>query len=110
MENYQQLFQSEDKRKQKARDILGFLTDKWILPILGALDEHERLRFSEILVRFPSISKKVLSASLQKLHRNEFINRTDHYKYPAKVEYGITERGKEFLRVYVELIQWIYKE
>lgn len=57
------------------------------------------LRFSEIRKRMPDITKKMLTKQLRDLESDHLILRHVYPTVPPKVEYEITEIGKQFIPV-----------
>ncbi|MDP0488498.1 MAG: helix-turn-helix domain-containing protein [Fusobacterium sp. JB021] len=83
-------------------DILG---GKWRSLILWHLN-IEVLRFTEIRKIVPGISKKVLSEHLRELEKNGLIERKIYPEVPPKVEYKITEKGKELAEILNLMEKW----
>ena len=75
-------------------EILSRIGDKWSVMIVMRL-RHGPLRFSEIRRELHGISQKMLTASLRGLERDGFIARTVYPTVPPKVEYELTELGRE---------------
>ena len=70
------------------------------------------LRFSEIKLRLPDVTQKMLTQQLRSLEDDGLISRTVYPVVPPKVEYGLTELGKKTIpilqqmhRFGVELLQ-----
>jgi len=77
----------------------------WKMPILWRLRE-KTLRYSEIKKTMPKVTHKMLTASLRELEEDGFINRVVYAEVPPKVEYSLTERGKESIPVISDLRQY----
>ncbi len=56
-------------------------------------------RFNELQRSLDGISQKVLTDSLRQLCEDGIIFRKDYQTKPPKVEYGMTDLGKELLQV-----------
>jgi len=52
-------------------------------------------RFSELRPTLDGISQKMLTSSLRGLERDGYVTRTIHPTVPPKVEYRLTELGRE---------------
>ncbi|CAA0105950.1 putative HTH-type transcriptional regulator YybR [BD1-7 clade bacterium] len=87
------------------RDVLTGLTSKWPMLILFALMDGEE-RFSGLQRRIEKISKRMLTVSLRDLERDGYITRTVYPEVPPRVEYALTEMGKEVVTPLVKLIRW----
>lgn len=89
------------------RSILDLLADKWSALALGALTAGP-LRFGEVRTRLEGISPKVLTAVLRRLAEHGLVERTVFPEIPLRVEYALTELGRdangplEALRTWVE--------
>lgn len=81
-------------RNCASRDILQNVTSRWGLLALVALYEGE-LRFNALRRRVDGVSERMLSVTLQNLERDGFVNREVLQSIPPKVEYSLTESGRE---------------
>ena len=86
-----------------ALDIVG---QKWKLPIMWYLLEAEPARYNELKRRIKGITNMMLTKSLKELEEHKLIVRTQYETIPPKVEYSLTERGKELLPALNELNKW----
>lgn len=64
---------------------------------------HGKKRFSELNL---GVSSKTLSSRLKRLERNGIISRTLHAEVPPRVEYALTEKGVELLKILEGIFQW----
>ena len=71
---------------------------KWKLMIIQNLKECP-WRFNELQRDFEGISQKVLTDSLRQMIDDGLVYRHDYQEIPPKVEYGLTELGKEMLPI-----------
>lgn len=71
---------------------------KWKLLIIRNLKERP-WRFNELQRDIEGISQKVLTDSLRQMIDDGFVYRHDYQEMPPKVEYGLTELGKEMLPI-----------
>jgi len=84
---------------------LGYIGGRWKTVILYILD-NRTLRFGEISVRIPAISRKVLTEQLKELVRDGLISRKKFNETPPRVEYCITEFGKSLKNVLAQMEKW----
>jgi len=86
---------------KKMMEIFG---GKWTFRILGELHTGTK-RFNE-LNRNLKINTKSLSDTLKSLEANGIITRTVLPTTPVTVEYELTEKGKDFKKVFIEMRAW----
>lgn len=78
-------------------DLLDLAGAKWTIDVIAALRD-ERLRFNEIAHAVEGISQKQLTSTLRSLQRHGFAFRVAFPTIPPRVEYELTELGKDFAR------------
>lgn len=81
---------------------------KW-KPIIIYVLSSGTLRFGKIAFLIPIISRKVLTQQLRELERDGIVLRTVFSEIPPRVEYELTEKGKELMPVYQMLADWSEK-
>jgi DNA-binding HxlR family transcriptional regulator len=81
------------------------LTGKWTLLIMHHLDT-KTMRFNELLRELPDLTQATLTKQLRMLEDNGLIIRTAYNQIPPKVEYSLSELGKEFEPVLKCLEVW----
>ena len=95
--------ESEDCRA--VSDILGRVGDKWTVLVVGYLSAGP-MRFSELKRGIGGISQKMLTITLRGLERDGFVTRTVFPSIPPRVDYDLTDLGRE-LRVPVNALgEW----
>lgn len=77
---------------------VSLIGGKWKLLIIRNLKERP-WRFDELQRDIEGISQKVLTDSLRQMIDDELVYRHDYQEMPPKVEYGLTELGKEMLPI-----------
>lgn len=77
---------------------VSLIGGKWKLLIIRNLKERP-WRFNELQRDIEGISQKVLTDSLRQMINDGLIYRHDYQEMPPKVEYGLTELGKEMLPI-----------
>lgn len=78
---------------------------KWAILIMHYLSE-EPLRFNELLRRMPKMTHATLSNQLKQLEAEGLIIRTEFMQIPPKVEYCLSDIGKEFQPVLDSISEW----
>ena len=71
---------------------------KWKLLILRNLRSHP-WRFNALQRDLEGISQKVLTDSLRQMMDDGLVYRQDYQELPPRVEYGLTDLGKEMLPI-----------
>ena len=77
---------------------VSLIGGKWKLLILRNLKERP-WRFNELMRSLDGISQKVLTDSLRQMIDDGLAYRQDYLEIPPKVEYGLTDLGKEMLPI-----------
>ncbi|GAB1370713.1 helix-turn-helix domain-containing protein [Candidatus Kapaibacterium sp.] len=70
----------------------------WKMPILWRLKD-KTMRYNELMKSMPKITHKMLTTSLRDLEKDGFVFRNVYPVVPPKVEYSLTERGKEAIKI-----------
>jgi DNA-binding HxlR family transcriptional regulator len=86
--------QSHDCRAVSA--ILQRIGDKWSVLIITRLGEGPR-RFNEIKRMIGGISQRMLTLTLRNLERDGLVSRTVTPSVPPRVDYALTELGRDLL-------------
>ena len=77
---------------------VSLIGGKWKLLIIRNLKERP-WRFNELQRDIEGISQKVLTDSLRQMIDDGLVYRHDYQEIPPKVEYGLTELGKDMLPI-----------
>jgi DNA-binding HxlR family transcriptional regulator len=78
---------------------------RWTGAILRVLMEGP-MRFSEIAQAIPELSDRLLSERMKELERRGIVARTVHSGPPVRVEYSLSEMGRELEPALSELQRW----
>lgn len=89
-------------------DILQHVGDKWTVLVVGKLGGGT-MRFTELRSAVGGISQKMLTSTLRGLERDGFVTRTVHPTVPPRVDYELTELGRELLQPVNALGEWARK-
>ncbi|WP_199548497.1 helix-turn-helix domain-containing protein [Streptomyces sp. N35] len=88
-----------------SRPILEHVTSRWGVLVLAALLD-DSYRFSELRRLIGGVSEKMLAQTLQTLERDGFVHREAQPVIPPRVDYSLTEFGREAARQVWELARW----
>jgi DNA-binding HxlR family transcriptional regulator len=94
---------SEDCRAVST--VLQRVGDKWTVLVVSKLGGG-RMRFSELRGAVGGISQKMLTATLRGLERDGFVLREQFPTIPPRVEYELTDLGRELLEPVTALAEW----
>ena len=79
---------------------------KWKTRIICTLYLDGTHRYNDLLRKTAGITNAMLSSSLKELERDGIITRRQYEEIPPKVEYSLTDRGREFWPVIHRLVHW----
>ncbi len=98
-------------QQRLARDVLERLTSKWALWVLHVLGEADApMRFTRVLEAVDGISQKALTRTLRQLECDGFVTRTLHPQVPPRVDYALTNLGRDLLNRVAPLFAWVVTE
>lgn len=89
---------------------LNEIGGKWKIRVLWVLRSGQSLRYGEIKQEIPLINDMMLSQSLRELTKSGLTERRQYRQIPPKVEYQITEKGKELIPGVTLIWQWAYNQ
>lgn len=87
----------------------GVMGGKWKPLILSVLGEYEVLRFAQLENLMPDITHRILTKQLRELEEDNLIQRKVYAEVPPKVEYSITDTGKDALPILDMMCHWANK-
>jgi len=93
-----------------SRTVVEVLANKWVLIVLGLLQQQERpLRFTELHRQIEGVTQKSLTQTLRRLQRDGLITRTAYPTIPPRVEYALTELGVQAGQLTTAITNWSLK-
>ena len=87
-------------------EALSMVGGKWKLRILCSLNVDGTQRFNDLIKKTKGITSAMLSSSLKDLENDGLVTRKQYETIPPKVEYALTERGKELWPILHRLAHW----
>jgi DNA-binding HxlR family transcriptional regulator len=90
----------------KYHQAIELIGRRWTGAIVSVLIHSKTLRFCEIAEAVPELSDRLLSERMKELERHGVVMRTVHPGRPARVEYELTEMGRELAPAVRELERW----
>jgi DNA-binding HxlR family transcriptional regulator len=86
-------------------ELLAIIGGKWKVIILWHLQEG-MMRFSELRKKMPGVTQKMLTQQLRDLEHQEMIIRKVYAEVPPRVEYQLTEKGKQIKPLLHQMQLW----
>ena len=95
------------EQKCGVQETIELLGGRYKLLILRVLLYRQRpLRFGTLRREIPGISQKTLTRNLRELERAGVLTRTAYAEVPPRVEYELTESGKDLMPVFLSMRDW----
>jgi DNA-binding HxlR family transcriptional regulator len=91
------------------KGIIDVISKKWTLLIINTLGNYGKLRFNSLMKEFGTISPKTLSDTLKNLQAEGLVKKEIFNEIPPRVEYSLTEDGKELRKNIIPLLIWATK-
>lgn len=85
----------------------NIISKKWAMRVIDAIGNHKKTRFNEIMAYLQKVSPKTLSDRLKELEKAGLIKRQAFAEIPPRVEYSLTQDGKEVMGLLMPLLEWV---
>lgn len=95
--------------EELVREIIGRVADKWTMLALEILEEHGRLRFTEVGKHIGGVSQKMLTKTLRQMEADGLVRRTVFPVIPPRVEYELTDIGNSLSYAFCGVWTWAEK-
>ena len=92
----------QDLSQCEIAKVLPIVTSRWAMPIVYYLS-FGPLRFSELKKKLPPMADSNFSKVLRTLEQYDIIQRHDYQTVPPKVDYSLTETGRQLIPVMKEI-------
>jgi DNA-binding HxlR family transcriptional regulator len=93
---------------QAVTETLDRIGDKWTVLVVGVLEEGP-LRYNEIRRAIDGISQRMLTLTLKELERDGLVTRTMYPTIPPRVDYELTQLGRNLMTPLRSLYDWAVK-
>ncbi len=90
----------------KLHEAVELIGKRWTGAIIAVLLEGGAMRFTEIAQAIPQLSDRLLSERMKELEARGIVEREVREGSPARVEYSLTEMGRELAPALRELREW----
>ncbi len=85
---------------------LSVIGGKWKLRIVCALYVDGTQRYNDLLKKITGITNAMLASSLRDLEEDGIATRTQYAQIPPRVEYSLTDHGRELWPILHRLAHW----
>lgn len=86
-------------------EALNIVSGKWSFLVIGTLSRGPQ-RFNQLRRNLTGVSTQSLTVILRHLEGHKVVSRQVFPTVPVTVEYSLTEKGRDFVRVLQELREW----
>jgi len=88
------------------RTVLDHVMGKWGILVLLALSDGTQ-RWGALRRNIDGISEKMLASTLKTLEADGLVVRTAYPEVPPRVEYALTDRGRDLMTHVIPLMGWV---
>ena len=92
----------------KFEDAFELLGKRWTGLIIRTLLNGQK-RFTDISAAIPNMSARMLTERFKELENNGIVSRTVYPETPVRIEYELTEKGKDLNKSMDEIQKWAEK-
>lgn len=85
---------------------VSILGNKWKARVICVLSNLGRLRYGDLRDGMSNISEPMLAKTLKELVNAGIITRTEYQEMPPRVEYDLTDRGRELVPILRAMRAW----
>jgi len=86
--------------------VIAMLQGKWKLQVIYGLCIKEPMRFGELKKMLASVTNTALTNALKELEKDGLVNRKQFNEIPPRVEYSLTDKGRDLLPVFNAIANW----
>lgn len=90
--------------------VINTIGKKWSLLVINEIGNHQKLRFTELMQELREISPSTLTTTLKELEAQKLITKEMFREIPPRVEYSLSQRGKELRLAVMPLLRWATKK
>ena len=87
-------------------ETLHLLSGRWTAFILYELQKYDSIRFGELKKKLNGITNSMLSSTLKTLETEGIVVREQFNEIPPRVEYSLSEAGRDMCAIYYEIAKW----
>jgi DNA-binding HxlR family transcriptional regulator len=86
--------------------VLGRIGDTWTMLVISTLEKGGTLRSGQLKSIIEGITQKMLTQTLRALERDGLVTRTLYPTIPPRVDYELTDLGRDAAGLFDGLIEW----
>ncbi len=86
--------------------LLVMLQGRWKSKLMYEMCIYDKVRFGQLKKDLPGITNTMLTKSLRELESDGLISREQFNEIPLRVEYSLTEMGRDLLPVFYAIMNW----
>ena len=87
--------------------VMDLLSRRYAMQVICVVGAIGPARYSEIEDTFGDVSSSTLSTRLDELVVAEYLSREQYAEIPPRVEYELTEKGKDLREKLDPLLEWV---
>lgn len=91
-------------------EALSMIGGKWKMRIICSLYVDGTQRYNDLIRKVKGITNAMMSSSLKDLERDGLVTRKQYETVPLRVEYTLTEKGRELWPILHRLAHWVKGE
>ena len=97
---------SSERNACPVTKVLLILQGKWKNHVLYEMCKHDTVRFGELKKSLPQITNTMLTTTLRELEADGLINREQFNEIPPHVEYSLTGKGSDMMKIFHQMFLW----
>lgn len=88
------------------KQALSAIGGKWKIRIICTLNADGTQRYNDLMRKTEGITSAMLSSSLKELESDGIVERRQYEEIPPRVEYSLTDHGRELWPILHRLVHW----
>ncbi len=89
--------------------LLVMLQGRWKSQLMYEMCIYDCVRFGQLKKDLPGITNTMLTKSLRELEEDGLVHREQFNEVPLRVEYSLTDMGRDLLPVFYAIMNWGFK-
>ena len=89
--------------------LLVMLQGRWKSQLMYEMCISDSVRFGQLKKDLPGITNTMLTKSLRELEEDGLVHREQFNEVPLRVEYSLTDMGRDLLPVFYAIMNWGFK-